>query len=25
MKRSDPDYLVASVGNTILGGGFTSR
>jgi predicted Zn-dependent peptidase len=25
MKRSDPDYLVASVGNTLLGGGFTSR
>jgi zinc protease len=25
MKRSDPDYLVASVANTILGGGFTSR
>lgn len=25
IPRSDPDYLVASVGNTILGGGFTSR
>jgi zinc protease len=25
IKRSHPDYLVASVGNTILGGGFTSR
>jgi zinc protease len=25
IKRSNPDYLVASVGNTILGGGFTSR
>ena len=25
IKRSDPDDLVASVGNTILGGGFTSR
>ena len=25
IARSDPDYLVASVGNTILGGGFTSR
>jgi zinc protease len=25
ISRSHPDYLVASVGNTILGGGFTSR
>jgi zinc protease len=25
IRRSDPDYLVATVGNTILGGGFTSR
>lgn len=25
IARSHPDYLVASVGNTILGGGFTSR
>ena len=25
ISRSSPDYLVASVGNTILGGGFTSR
>ena len=25
ISRSHPDYLVAQVGNTILGGGFTSR
>ena len=25
MERANPDYLAATVGNTILGGGFTSR
>jgi zinc protease len=25
IKRSDPDYLPATVANTVLGGGFTSR